>query len=186
MFDTLEKIAEHDVGKEIYLTGQIVYDPQAGEGRHIILGKDDKIEYYRIKYESLDAKEGTDFFCAERIRFDLERKFQATSAKLKTNPLDLKARQESEKNLESYLRFSNGVKGKSQIIRNFLFFSLAKYLKGDQGLPISPCGLTQKIAESISIATTGLTDADSKLSWASQIQFLTAYELGFTLAGYCR
>ncbi|MEI7013309.1 hypothetical protein [Leptospira licerasiae] len=185
MLDTLYKIAEHNI-RETYLTGQIVYVPEAGEGRHLLLNRDGKLEYYRIKYETLHAKEGTEFFCAERLRIDLERKFLSTSAKLKRNPLDLKARQELETNLESYLKFANVVQGKSQIIRNFLFFSLGKYLKGDQGLPISPCEFTQKILEPITIATSGLIDADPKLAWAANIQIFTAYELGFTLAGYCK
>ncbi|WP_010514943.1 hypothetical protein [Leptospira licerasiae] len=185
MLDTLYKIAEHNI-RETYLTGQIVYVPEAGEGRHLQLNRDGKLEYYRIKYETLHAKEGTEFFCAERLRIDLERKFLSTSAKLKKNPLDLKARQELETNLESYLKFANVVQGKSQIIRNFLFFSLGKYLKGDQGLPISPCEFTQKILEPITIATSGLIDADPKLAWAANIQIFTAYELGFTLAGYCK
>lgn len=185
MLDTLYKISEQDI-REIYLTGQIVYIPEAGEGKHFHLNKEGKLEYYRIKYETLSAKEGTEFFCAERIRFDLEKKFQTTSAKLKMNPLDPKARHELEINLESYLKFANVVQGKSQIIRNFLFFSLGKYMKGDQGIPVSPCEFTQKILNPITIATTDLTDADTKLAWASNIQIFTAYELGFTLAGYCK
>ncbi|GBF39673.1 putative lipoprotein [Leptospira johnsonii] len=185
MLDTLYKISEQDI-RENYLTGQIVYVPEAGEGKHFHLTKDGKLEYYRIKYETLSAKEGTEFFCAERYRLDLEKKFQATSAKLKTNPLDLKARQELETNLDSYLKFANSVHGKSQIVRNFLFFSLGKYMKGDQGIPVSPCEFTQKILNPITIATSGLTDADSKLAWAANIQIFTAYELGFTMAGYCK
>ncbi|TGM16432.1 hypothetical protein EHQ81_05840 [Leptospira selangorensis] len=185
MLDTLYKISEHNI-RETYLTGQIVYVPEAGEGKHLHLNKDGKLEYYRIKYETLHAKEGTEFFCAERLRLDLEKKFQSTSAKLRKNPLDLKARQELEANLESYLKFSNAVQGKSQVVRNFLFFSLGKYMKGDQGLPISPCEFTQKILNPITIATSGLTDADSKLAWAANIQIFTAYELGFTMAGYCK
>ncbi|WP_244280452.1 hypothetical protein [Leptospira saintgironsiae] len=186
MFDTLKKISEHDTGKDAYRTGQIVYVPEAGEGKHLHQNKDGKLEYYRIKYETLNAKEGTEFFCAEKVRFNLEKKFQATSAKLKKNPLDLKARQELETNLDSYLKFANAVQGKSQIIRNFLFFSLGKYMKGDQGIPVSPCEFTQKILNPITIATSGLTDADSKLAWAANIQIFTAYELGFTMAGYCK
>lgn len=185
MLDTLYKISEHNI-RETYLTGQIVYVPEAGEGKHLHLNKDGKFEYYRIKYETLGAKDGTEFFCAERLRLDLEKKFQTTSAKLKKNPLDLKARQELETNLDSYLKLANAVQGKLQIIRNFLFFSLGKYMKGDQGLPISPCEFTQKILNPITIATSGLTDADSKLAWAANIQIFTAYELGFTMAGYCK
>ncbi|TGM97817.1 hypothetical protein EHR06_16205 [Leptospira dzoumogneensis] len=185
MLDTLYKISEQNI-RETYLTGQIVYVPEAGEGKHFHLNKDGKPEYYRIKYETLHAKEGTEFFCAERIRLDLEKKFLATSTKLKKNPLDLKTRQELETNLGSYLKFANAVQGKSQIIRNFLFFSLGKYMKGDQGIPISPCEFTQKILTPLTIATTDLKDADPKLAWAANIQIFTAYELGFTMAGYCK
>ncbi|PJZ27543.1 hypothetical protein CH352_08780 [Leptospira hartskeerlii] len=185
MLDTLYKISEQNI-RETYLTGQIVYVPEVGEGKHLQLNKDGKLEYYRIKYETFHAKEGTEFFCAERLRIDLEKKFQATAAKLKKNPLDLKARQELETNLGSYLKFANAVQGKSQIVRNFLFFSLGKYMKGDQGIPVSPCEFTQKILEPITIATSGLTDADPKLAWAANIQIFTAYELGFTMAGYCK
>ncbi|MEI1306337.1 hypothetical protein [Leptospira venezuelensis] len=185
LLDTLYKISEHNI-RETYLTGQIVYVPEMGEGKHFHLNKDGNPEYYRIKYETLNAKEGTEFFCAERLRLDLEKKFQATSGKLKKNPLDLKARQELETNLDSYLKFANSARGKSQLVRNFLFFSLGKYMKGDQGLPVSPCEFTQKILDPITIATNDLKDADSKLAWAANIQIFTAYELGFTMAGYCR
>ncbi|WP_244244819.1 hypothetical protein [Leptospira koniambonensis] len=185
MLDTLYKISEQNI-RETYLTGQIVYVPESGEGKHLLLNKDGRLEYYRIKYETLNAKEGTEYFCAERLRIDLEKRFQTTSAKLKKNPLDLKARQELETNLGSYLKFANVVQGKSQIIRNFLFFSLGKYMKGDQGLPVSPCEFTQKILKPITTATSDLTDADSKLAWAANIQIFTAYELGFTMAGYCK
>ncbi|PJZ78183.1 hypothetical protein CH365_06740 [Leptospira neocaledonica] len=185
LVDSLKKITEQ-VGKDTYLTGQIVYVPEAGEGKHFHLNKEGNPEYYRIKYETLGAKDGTEFFCAEKIRIDLEKKFQVTSAKLKTNPLDLKARQELETNLESYLKFANVLQGKSQIVRNFLFFSLGKYMKGDQGIPVSPCEFTQKILNPLTIATSGLTDSDSKLAWAANIQIFTAYELGFTMAGYCK
>ncbi|WP_243401943.1 hypothetical protein [Leptospira haakeii] len=185
MLDTLYKISEQNI-RETYLIGQIVYVSEVGEGKHLHLNKDGKLEYYRIKYEALTAKEGTEFFCAERLRLELEKKFQSTSAKLKKNPLDLKARQELETNLESYLKFSTAAQGKSQIVRNFLFFSLGKYMKGDQGLPVSPCEFTQKILNPITIATSDLTDPDSKLAWAANIQIFTGYELGFTMAGYCK
>lgn len=185
MLETLYKISEQNI-REDYMTGQIVYVPEAGEGKHFHLNKDGNIEYYRIKYETLSAEEGTKFFCAERLRLDLEKKFQTTSAKLKVNPLDTKARLELESNLESYLKFSNALEGKSQIVRNFLFFTLGKYMKGDQGLPVSPCDFTQKIIKPITIATSDLTDTDSKLAWAANIQIFTAYELGFSMAGYCK
>ncbi|TGK03254.1 hypothetical protein EHQ53_06950 [Leptospira langatensis] len=168
-----------------YYTGEIVYDPETKEGKHFQISRWGRIEYYRSKYEILDPQEGMDFLCAEKIRWDLEKRFLATAKKMKENPISVSNRKEAAENLKEYVRFSKAVNSKSQIVRNFLFLSLTKYMEGNQGLPISPCGLTSAAKGIIEIAVRDLKDPETRRAWAAAIPIFSGYELGFTMAGYC-
>jgi hypothetical protein len=168
-----------------YFTGEIVFDLVTKEGRHLQLDRFGRIEYFRSMPVTLNAKVGMEFLCAEHIRWIVEKKFNETAAIVKKDPIASTSRERLEENLKEYLRFSEAVRNKNQIVRNFLFIQLSPYLAGDKGLPISPCGFSGKMREPITIAVKDLEDYNTRLAWASLIQTITAYELGFTLAGYC-
>ncbi|TGK08026.1 hypothetical protein EHO59_03535 [Leptospira semungkisensis] len=177
--------ATHSQKVQTYYTGEIVYDLETKEGKHLRISRWGKIEYYRSKYETLNPKEGMDFLCAEKIRWELEKRFTATATKMKADPISTANRRETVENLKEYIRFSKAIHSKSQLVRNFLFLSLAKYMEGDQGLPISPCGLTIAAKNIIEIAVRDLKDPEARNAWAAAIPVFSGYELGFTMAGYC-
>ncbi len=177
--------ASRSESSQTYFTGEIVFDLVSKQGRHLQLDRFGRIEYFRSSPLTLNAKEGMDFLCAEHIRWILEKKFQETAEAIKMDPVSAAYRKSAEENLRDYLRFSEALRNKNLIVRNFLFLELNRYLAGDKGLPISPCGYSGKMQDPIRIATKELENPSVRLAWAHLIQTITAYELGFTLAGYC-
>lgn len=172
---------------DIYPVGEVVFDPQTREGRHLHLDRYGRLEYFRKHPAELESKEAAEFLCAETVRWVLEARFQEAATASKKEPLSTDSKQLQEENVKDYIRLSLVLDGKSQRVRDFLFLYLSPYLKMDKGLPMNPCGISSRLQESIRIAVFGRSEKNpASLAWTSAIQSISAYELGFTLAGHCK